>query len=156
MGSTERDIVTRVKAVLAGINGSSGGFNYDFSATDRVQIGQEQEPIRVPAVYLHPLTVSTSQTAGKTPLRSYGREFNMQLDVFVPATGAEPGNAILAALDAQSDVMKALENDRGLGSVGVHDLEIEASAYNGAEMDLSGVGVATLGLKIIYAERAGS
>ena len=74
----------------------------------------------------------------------------------MPATSSAPGNAILAALDAQSDVMKALENDRELGSVGVHDIEVEASAYDGAELDRPGIGVATLLVKVKYSERAGA
>ena len=154
MGSTERDILQRVKTDLAGITGDS--YNYDFSAADRVVLGSDQEPIRVPCAYVNPLNVTTNQTAGKTRLRNYDREFSLQIDVFVPSTSSEPGNAVLAALDAQSDVMKALENDRSLGSVGVRDLEVRASAYDGAELDLPSIGVASLVVRVIYSERAGS
>ena len=154
MGSTERSIIERVKTVLATIDGS--GYNYDFSGSDQVGIGMELEPIRVPGIYLHPLTVATAQTPGKTRLRNYDRNFTVQVDVWVPATSSAPGNAKLAALDAQSDVMKALENDRALGSVGVHDIEVEASAYDGAELDRPGIGVATLLVKVKYSERAGA
>jgi hypothetical protein len=59
-------------------------------------------------------------------------------------------------MDVQSDVMKALESDRSLGSVGAHDVSIEASAYDGAELDLPGIGVATLLVTVTYSERSGA
>ncbi len=154
MGSTERDILERVKVTLSGITGDS--YNYDFSATDRVVLGSDQEPIRVPCIYVNPLNTTTAQTPGRTRLRNYDREFSLQVDVFVPSTSAAPGTAILAALDAQSDVMKALENDPTLGAVQARDVEIQASAYDGAELDLPSTGVASLVLRVIYSERRGA
>ena len=154
MGSTERDILTRIKADLVGITGSD--YNYDFSASDQVVIVQEQEPIRVPCIYINPITVGTRQTAGRTRLRNYDREFRVQVDAWVPTTSSAPGTTILAAMDVQSDVMKALESDRSLGSVGAHDVSIEASAYDGAELDLPGIGVATLLVTVTYSERSGA
>tara|TARA_R100001443_G_scaffold70458_2_gene78747 strand:+ start:59 stop:523 length:465 start_codon:yes stop_codon:yes gene_type:complete len=154
MGSTERDIVNRIKTNLAGITGDS--YNFDFSASDRVVIGAEAEPIRVPCIYIHPITVSTSQAAGRTRLQNYDREFTLQIDVFVPATSAAPGVGLLAALDAGSDIMKALEADRSLGSVGVRDIEVDASSWDGFELDRPGIGISTLQVKVIYTERAGT
>jgi hypothetical protein len=154
MGSTERDILARVKANLVAIAGDS--YNYDFSSSDQVVLGTDMEPVRVPCIYMHPLNIATSQSAGRTRLNSYDRTFSLQLDAFVPATSAAPGNALLAALDAGSDIMKALENDRSLGSVGVHDIEISASAWDGQELDRPGIGVCSLNVVIRYAERGGS
>ena len=155
MGSTERDIRDRSVTDLSAINGS-GGYDYDFSGADAVQIGMTVEPHRVPAAYIFPLLLSTTQSPGKTPLRRYDRELKVQIDVYVPTTGAETGNASKAALDAQDDIMLALEQDRSLGSTGVHDIEIEASAYDGAELDRPGLGVATLLLTITYSETGGA
>ena len=155
MGSTERDIIDRIATDLAAIDGT-GSYDFDFSGTDQVTIGMKAQPARVPAAYIFPLLVSTSQVAGRTVLRRYDREMKVQIDAYVPATGAEPGNAIKAALDAQDDIMLALEQDRSLGSTGVHDIEIEASAYDGAELDRPGLGIVTLMLNITYSENAGS
>ena len=156
MGSTERDILDRIVTDLTAINGS-GSYDYDFSGGDQVMIGMKAQPNRLPSAHIFPLRLSTSQSPGRTPLRRYDREFRVQIDVYVPATGDEPGNAIKAALDAQDDVMLALELDRSLGSTGVHDIEIEASAYDGAELDLGpGLGVSTLLLTVRYSETGGS
>ena len=154
MGSTERDIVVRIKSNLVGITGSS--YNYDFSGSDQVVVGQAMGPVRVPCIYIHPLNVATAQTPGRTNLRNYDREFSFQIDVFVPSTSSAPGNALLAALDAGSDVMKALENDRSLGSVGARDIEIDATAWDGHELDRPGVAITSMVLKVMYSERAGS
>lgn len=155
MGSTESDILDRIVTNLSGINGT-GSYDYDLSGSDQVQIGMTAEPARVPAAYIFPITLNTSQTKGRTPLRRYDRTLKVQIDVYVPATGSAPGNAIKAALNAQDDVMLALELDRSLGSTGVHDIEIEASAYDGAELNRPGLGVATLLLTVIYSETGGA
>ena len=153
MASKEQSILNRIKTDLSGIDGS-GSYNYDFSAADRVTLAMAIEPLRVPGIYVAPLTTTTSQTAGRTPMNRYDREMVIQVDVFVPTTSSAPGTAILAALDAQSDVMRAMENDRRLNGL-VHDLEIDASAYDGAELDRPRMGVSTLRLRVKYSEVAG-
>jgi|21_taG_2_1085346.scaffolds.fasta_scaffold00229_15 hypothetical protein len=154
MSSTEQSILSRVKTDLVAIDGS-GSYNYDFSGADQVSLALAIDPLRVPGVYISPLTTSTSQNAGRTPMNRYDREMVLQIDVFVPTTSSAPGTAILAALDAQSDIMRAIENDRSLGGL-VHDVAIDASAYDGAELDRPRMGVSTLRLKINYSEIAGS
>ena len=144
MGSTEVDILNQVKSNLQGITG--GSYNFDFSASDRVVIGQDQEPVRVPSLYVHPISVATSQPSGKVNLRSYLREF----------TSSAPGTGLYAALNAGSDVMKALELDRSLSSVGVRDVQIDMSAWDGHELDRPGIGVCSMQVKIIYSEVAGT
>ena len=152
MGSTEVDILNQVKSNLQGITG--GSYNFDFSASDRVVIGQDQEPVRVPSLYVHPISVATSQPSGKVNLRSYLREFRLQIDAFVPSTSSAPGTGLYAALNAGSDVMKAL--DRSLSSVGVRDVQIDMSAWDGHELDRPGIGVCSMQVKIIYSEVAGT
>ena len=154
MASKEQSILSRVKTDLAAIDGS-GSYNYDFSAADQVSLAAAIDPLRVPGIYIAPLTTSTSQNAGRTPMNRYDREMVLQVDVFVPTTSAVPGTAILAAIDAQSDVMRALENDRSLNGL-AHDLEIDGSAYDGAELDLPRMGVSTLRVRIKYSEVAGA
>lgn len=155
MGSTESSILDRIVTNLSAIDGT-GSYDYDFSATDAVQIGMTSEPNIVPAAYVFPMTLNTAQTPRRTPMNRYDRTFKIQIDVYVPATDSTPGLAIKAALNAQDDVMLALEADRSLGSTGVHDIEIEASAYDGAELNRPGLGVATLLLTVIYSERGGA
>ena len=154
MGSTEVNILNQVKSNLQGISG--GAYNYDFSATDRVIVGQDQEPVRVPCLYIHPISISTSQPAGRVNLKSYLREFRVQIDAFVPSTSSAPGTGLYAALNAGSDVMKALELDRSLGSVGVRDIEIEMSAWDGHELDRPGIGICSMQLRIMYSEVGGT
>lgn len=156
MGSTERSLLERVKADLAAIDGT-GSYNYDFTPTDAVILGTEQPGTapRSPGIYIFPMSISTNQTTGRTPMNRFDRVMIVQVDVWVPRTTEAPGNAMLAAVDAQSDVMRALENDRSLNSL-AHDIEIDASAYDGLEVELPGYGVATLRMTIMYSEVAGA
>ena len=155
MGSTERSLLERIKADLVAIDGS-GSYNYDFSPDDSVTLGTEPPGIspRAPGIYIFPLTTATDQKRGRTPMNRYDRVLSVQVDVWVPKTSEAPGNAMLAALDAQSDVMRALENDRALNGL-AHDIEIDASAYDGTAIELPGYGVSTLRLTITYSEVAG-
>jgi len=155
MGSRERDILDRIKVDIEAIDGS-GSYDFNFSTADAVQIGMATEPVTVPAAYIFPLKVSTTQTAGRTPLRRYDREMTIQIDVYVPATDSTPGNALKAAFDGLDDIMLALENDRSLGSTGVHDIEVEASAFDGAEYNRPGLGVSVCLLTVRYSEVGGS
>ena len=155
MASTERSILERIKVDLAAINGS-GSYNYDFSATDSVVLGTEPPTVapRAPGIYVFTINLNSSRQSGKTPLNSYTREFFVQLDVWVPRTSESNENAMLAAVDAQSDVMRALENDPTLNGL-VHDLELNGVTYDGESIQLPGYGVATLRLRIEYHERRG-
>lgn len=156
MGSTERSLLLRVQADLQAIDGT-GSYNYDFTATDAVILGIEQPGVapRAPGIYIFPMTTNTAQTRGRTPLNRFDRVMMVQVDVWVPRTSEAAGNAMLAALDAQSDVMRALENDRALNGL-AHDIEIDASAYDGIEVELPGYGVSTLRMTIMYSEVAGA
>jgi len=155
VASTERSILERIKVDCEAIDGT-GSYNYDFSASDSVQLGTE--PVgavpRAPGIYIFPLPVQSSRITGKTPLNSYTRVFNVQIDVWVPRTSEAAANAILAALDAQSDVMRALENDPTLNG-SCHDLEISSSAYDGEAVQVPGYGVATLRVTVEYNEVRG-
>ena len=155
MGSKERNILERIKADCAAIDGS-GSYNYDFSATDSVQLGTE--PVgavpRAPGIYIFPLTLQSSRKTGRTPLNSYSRVFNVQIDVWVPRTTEAASSALLAAVDAQSDVMRVLENDPTLNGNCI-DLELDASAYDGEAVQVPGYGVATLRVTVEYNEKRG-
>ena len=155
MGSTERSILERIKANCAAVDGS-GAYNYDFSASDAVVLGSEPAGVapRAPGVYIYPIAVQSSRDAGRTPLNRYSREFVVQLDVWVPRTAGTAENAMLAAVNAQSDIMRALESDPTCGGV-AHDLEIYASAYDGEAIQVPGYGVAALKVTIEYTEKRG-
>lgn len=156
MGSTERTILERIKTDCAAVDGS-GSYNYDFSATDAVVLGTEPPGVspRAPGVYIFPISVASSRERGKTPLNSFSRVFIVQIDVWVPRTAGTAENAMLAAVDAQSDIMRVLENDPTLNST-VHDVEIDASAYDGEAIQLPGYGVATLRATVEYNEKRGT
>lgn len=156
MGSTERTILERIKTDLVAVDGS-GSYNYDFSATDAVLLGTEPAGVapRAPGIYIFPVSLSSSRVTGKTPLNSYSRVFVVQIDAWVPRTTATAENAMLAAVDAQSDVMRALENDPTLNST-VHDIEVDASAYDGEAIQVPGYGVATLRITVEYHEKRGN
>ena len=155
MGSTERSILERIRTDCAAIDGS-GSYNYDFSADDAVMLGTE--PIgtqpRAPGIYIFPINLNSSRQKGKTPLNSYTRDYMVQVDVWVPRTTEAASNAMLAAVDAQSDVMRVLENDPTLNG-NVHDLEISAASYDGEAIQLPGYGVVTLRVRIEYNEKRG-
>jgi len=156
MGSTERSILEVMKTDLAAVDGS-GSYNYDFSATDAVALGTEPAGVapRAPGIYLFPITLDSSRVKGKTPLNSFTRVFVVQVDVWVPRTTEAASNALLGAVDAQSDVMRALENDPTLNG-NVHDMEISASAYDGEAIQVPGYGVATLRVSVEYNEKRGT
>jgi hypothetical protein len=155
VGSTERSILARLKTNCAAVDGS-GAYNYDFSATDSVVLGSEPAGVapRAPGVYIYPVALQSSRNPGRTPLNRYTREFVVQIDVWVPRTAGTAESAMLAAVDAQSDIMRALEADPTCGGV-THDLEIEASAYDGEALQVPGYGVAALKLTLEYHEKRG-
>ena len=51
MGSPERTIMNQIKTTLATIT-TGGGYNYDLSGDDQVQIGGKFIPDRIPAAYI--------------------------------------------------------------------------------------------------------
>ena len=156
MGSTERTILTRVKSQLATINGGDS-YNYDFSTADAVAIGSLHVGAapRAPGIYLYPLNIQSSRNAGRTLLRNYDRELTIQIDVFVPRTAEGADNAVLAAVDAVSDVMKVLENDPEVNGT-ARDVELDVSAFDGEQIQLPGYGVGTIQMHIEYTERRGA
>ena len=95
MGSTERNILNRIKSNLQGIDGS-GSYNYNFSTADSVVIGSRHigSAPRAPGIYINPLSIQSSRNAGRTLLRNYDRELTVQIDVFVPRTEG-PENAVI-------------------------------------------------------------
>ena len=156
MASTEKTILERVKTQLAAIDGGSG-YNYDFSTADAVVIGTMHVGTapRAPGVYLYPLNIQSTRNAGRTLLRNYDREMTIQIDVFVPRTNEGSDNAVLAALDAVSDVMKVLENDPTVNGV-ARDVELDVSAYDGEQIALPGYGIGTIQMHIEYTEVRGA
>ncbi len=156
MGSTERSLLQRIKSNLEGIDGT-GTYNYDFSAADAVQIGAVMVGTapRAPGIYIFPLRINSSRNAGRTLLRNYDREATVQIDVFVPRTADSAENAVLAAVDAVSDVMKAIELDPDVNSL-ARDVELDVTAYDGEAVQLPGYGIGTIQLFIEYAERRGT
>lgn len=156
MGSTERTILTRLQTNLQAIDGT-GSFNYDFSPADSVVIGSLHvgSAPRAPGIYIQPLRINSSRNAGRTLLRNYDREMTVQIDVFVPRTGEGTANAVLAATDAVSDVMRALEADPTVNGVG-RDVELDVTAYDGEQVNLPGYGIGVLQVFIEYAEQRGA
>ena len=150
----ERAIMLRVQDQIQNCNGS-GSYTYDLSGSDQVCIGESFAPTRVPGVYIFANGVTTAQTAGRTVLTRYDREMKIQIEAWVGATSAAPGIALLDAMDLQDDIMRALESDRSLDG-NARDVEIEATAYDGAEMDRPGMGMAVLILTVRYTETAGA
>ncbi len=156
MGSTERSLLTRLKTNLESIDGS-GSYNYDFSAADSVIIGSIHigTAPKAPGIYIAPLRINSSRNAGRTLLRNYDREATIQIDVFVPRTSESSENAVLAAVDAVSDVMRALELDPDVNGL-ARDVELDVTAYDGEQVQLPGYGSGTIQLFIEYAEQRGA
>ena len=156
MGSTERSILTRLKTNLEAVDGT-GGYNYDFSAADSVIIGSIHVGTapKAPGIYIHPLRINSSRNAGRTLLRNYDRECTVQIDVFVPRTSEASDNAVLAAVDAVSDVMRAIELDPDVNGL-ARDVELDVTAYDGEQVQLPGYGIGTIQLFIEYAEQRGT
>jgi hypothetical protein len=151
--STEVDIIERIKADLEGVTGS--GYAYDLSGSDQVVVGETFAPHRVPGVYIFPGQVRSGQSAGKTLLTSYDRTFNLQIEGWVAPTTDTPGEALKAALNLGSDVMKALENDRSLNT-NVHDVEMSMIGFEGAALQRPGLGAVVVECVITYRETAGA
>jgi hypothetical protein len=101
------------------------------------------------------LNIQSSRNAGRTLLRNYDRELTIQIDVFVPRTAEGADNAVLAAVDAVSDVMKVLENDPEVNGT-ARDVELDVSAFDGEQIQLPGYGVGTIQMHIEYTERRGA
>ena len=150
----ERTIVTQVKTQLANVNGA-GGYANDLSGSDQIVIGESFSPHRLPGAYVYVNTVKTTQTAGRTVLTRYDRQMDLQIEAWCASTSSAAGTTILDALDLQNDIMKALETDRSLGG-NVRDVQIEASAYDGQELDRPSLGLAVLTVSVFYTETAGA
>ena len=149
----ERAILTQIKTQLANINGA-GSYTHDVSGTDQVKIGGKFSPDRVPSVHVWAVSTTTAQNPGRTLLVNYDRTMLAQVEIWV-GSDSDGADLHLTVLDAQNDVMLALEADRTLAS-NVDDLEISASNYFGEVFDAPGLGVAVLQLRILYRETAGS
>lgn len=156
MGSTERTILERVKTNCQAIDGT-GSYNYDFSDTDAVILGMEPAATapRSPGIYIFTVETKSSRIKGRTPLNSYSREFVIQIDCWVPRGSESPGDAMLRAVDASSDVMRALENDPTCGG-STHDVQIHALTYDGEQIQIPGYGVASLRVVYEYDEKRGA
>ena len=146
--------MTQVKTQLANVNGS-GSYTHDLSGADQIVIGEAFSPHRLPGAYVYVNGVKTTQTAGRTALRRFDRQMDIQIEAWCAATNASPGTTILDALDLQDDIMRAIEADRSLGN-NVRDVEVEATAYDGQELDRPSLGLAVLTLKVFYTETAGA
>ena len=144
----ERTILNRIKTQISNVNGS-GSYTADLSGSDQVVIGESFAPHRLPGCYIYPDGITTAQTAGRTVLSRYDRTMSVQIEAWTAATSSAPGTALL-----QDDIMRALESDRSLGG-NVRDLEISASAFDGGELDRTGLGLAVLVCSPSYTETAG-
>lgn len=156
MGSTEKTILQRLQSNLQAIDGT-GAYNFNFSAADSVIIGTLHVGTapRAPGIYINPLRINSSRNAGRTLLRNYDREATIQIDVFVPRTAETSENAVLAAVDAVSDVMRAVELDPTINGV-ARDVELDVTAYDGEQVNLPGYGIGTIQLFVEYAEQRGN
>ena len=150
----ERTIMERVKTQLQNIDGGSS-YTFNVSGSDQVVIGQTFASHRVPGGYLFTNGTTTKQEAGRTVLTRYDREMKVQIEAWVPSTSAAAGTALLDALDMQDYIFRAIESDRSLGG-NVRDVELEATTYEGAEMDRPGLGMVVCLLTIRYTEAAGA
>ena len=156
MGSTERTILERVQTNCRAINGS-GSYNFDFSAADAVILGMEPPAAapRSPGIYIFTVQLNSRRIKGVTPMNSFSREFVIQVDCWVPRGSETIGDAMLRAVDASSDVMRALEADPTCGGV-THDLSINALTYDGEQIQIPGYGVASLRIVYDYNEKRGA
>lgn len=156
MASTERTILERVRTNCQAIDGS-GSYNFDFSDTDAVILGMEPATTapRSPGIYIFTVQLNSRRIKGRTPLNSFTREFVIQIDCWVPRGSETSGDAMLQAVDASSDVMRALENDPTCGGV-THDLSINALTYDGEQIQIPGYGVASLRVVFDYDEKRGA
>ena len=150
----ERTIIERVKTQLQNIDGGAS-YTFDVSGDDAVVIGQTFASHRVPGCYIFPNGTTTTQEAGRTVLTRYDREMAVQIEAWVPSTSAAAGTAILDALDMQDDIFRAIESDRTLGG-NVRDVELEATTYDGQDLDRPGLGFVACILTIRYTETAGA
>ena len=73
----------------------------------------------------------------------------------MPRTSESSENAVLAAVDAVSDVMRALELDPDVNGL-ARDVELDVTAYDGEQVQLPGYGIGTIQLFIEYAEQRGA
>jgi hypothetical protein len=156
MGSTERTILERIQTNCQAIDGT-GSYNFDFSDSDAVILGMEPAATapRAPGIYIFTVNLDSRRIKGTTPLNSFTRVFVLQVDCWVPRGSGTPGDAMLRAVDASSDVMRALENDPTCGGV-THDLSVNALTYDGDAIQIPGYGVASLRVQYEYNEKRGA
>ena len=157
MGSRVRDILSRVKTDLVGINGS-GSYNYDLSGTDQVVIAQAMDPVRVPCIYIYSDSMDTAQSGGKTILTQYDRTLRVMCVGYLAATNDDPGELHLRTWDMLADMQRALEADRGLGAPGsllCDDLELSMVATDGAQVGRPTMGIAVVALTITFRQDSG-
>lgn len=109
----EWTILSRVAATVAGIT-PGGGYNYDFSATDAVIVG---EAVLLPDVLPFACVAwAGNQTTHQERLGKYKPSTRIVVGLMVPYTSDTPGGRTRAALQAAYDVRKALESNRSLMS----------------------------------------
>ena len=150
----ERSILERIKNRIETVNGS-GSFAYDLSGADQVKIGAKFSGDRLPSAYVYATGITTEQVAGRTTLVNYDRPMSVNVELFVGANSADPGEVHLVGIDAASDIMIALENDRSLNG-NANDLEIAMSTFDGEEFDMPGIAVVVCQMQITYSETAGA
>lgn len=150
----ERSILERIKTTIATVNGA-GSYTYDFSSTDQVKIGAKYSGDRLPSAYIYSTGITTEQASGRTTLTSYDRVMSVNVELFVGANSADPGEVHLVGMDAASDIMIALENDRTLNGNAL-DLELVMQSFDGEEFDLPGIAIVVLQMSITYRETAGA
>ena len=110
--STAKTCLSRIKTDLAGINGSGGGYNYDFSGTGSAVIAKM--PIiydRVPMAFCWWVGESNEHAP---QLGRYKTMIRFGVGAAVAYAADTPESHTLAALNASSDLRKALEADRTL------------------------------------------
>lgn len=155
--STARSIIENIKSQIASNVDGSGSYTYDLTGSDQVVIGEAFQPHRVPGAYVFFGGGTTAQTPGTTVLSRYDRTMVCQVEGWVAADSAAPGEAAMDALDLCDDIMRAIESDRTLGllSSGVRDVEIAYNTLDGQELDRPGLGLCILQVTVRYVESAG-
>ena len=153
MGSPERTIMNQIKTTLATIT-TGGGYNYELSGDDQVQIGGKFLPDRIPAAYIFAGETSSALNAGRTALNSYSRTQPVTIEMWIGSNSTDPAEQHLAPLDAQNDVMKILESDRTLNG-NVDDLIINANRADEVP-ELPGVALVVFTVTLTYREVAGA
>lgn len=109
----EWTILDRIKSTIQGIT-PGGGYNFDFSATDAVIVGQGPSiPDVLPFACI---AWAGNRTVHGARLGKYTPTTTLVIGAMVPSSADGSGSRTRAALQAAYDIRKALETNRMLMS----------------------------------------